>query len=129
MGIDLQAKSVSDAQKIHNGTLGTGGFNVSLKFTDLVQPVANSLTIQGLFNDTSIVINPDNGLPMTGSKIGISFTQEDLTIWDGLADLQRWQIEFTNGAGQLINCEIDNVNPDRSYGSVEVTCKVISGHV
>ncbi len=126
MGIDLQAKAVSDSQKIHNGTLGTGGFAVDLEFTSLVPDV---LTIKGLFNDTSIVINPENGLPMTGSKIGISFQQSDLTIWDGLESLQRWKIVFTNGAGQEINCEISSVNPDRSFGAVEVTCKIISGHV
>ncbi len=34
MGIDLQARIVSDSQKIHNGTLGVASDAVSLKFTD-----------------------------------------------------------------------------------------------
>jgi hypothetical protein len=125
MGIDLQARSVSDSQKIHNGTLGTGGFNVSLKFTSLVPEV---LTIQGLFNDTSLNINPETGMLMIGSKIAISFHQSDLTIWDGLSTLARWKIEFNNGAGQTVICEIDPVMPDRSFGDILVMCKIISGH-
>jgi len=131
MGIDLQARSVLDSQKIHNGTLGTGGFNVSLKFTVVSELGVKGavLTIQGLYNDTSFDVNPDNGLQMISSKVAISFHQADLTIWDGLDSLQRWQIEFTNGAGQLVVCEINNVAPDRSFGDVLVFCKLISGHL
>lgn len=131
MGIDLQAKTVIDSQKIHNGTLGAGGFNVSLKFTDLL---ANELTIQGLFNDISLVINPE-GMLVTGSKIAISFQQSDLTTWDGKSSLQRlsssslfWKVEFTNGAGQDIVCEIIDVMQDRSFGDVQCMCQIISGH-
>ena len=130
MGIDLQAKAVSDSQKIHNGTLGTGGFNVSLKFTDLVEPVANTLTIQGLYNDTALLsINPENGLPVRGSELAISFHQSDLTIWDGKSDLQRWKIELINGAGQTVIAEINDVIPDRSFGDVLLMMQIISGHV
>ena len=125
MGIDLQAKAVSDSQKIHNGTLGAGGFAVDLKFTDLL---ANELTIKGLFNDISLTINPETGMPMTGSRITISFHQSDLTIWDGKASLQRWKIEFTNGAGQTIIAELSDIMPDRSFGDVQCMCKIISGH-
>ena len=128
MGVDLQAKSVSDSQKIHNGTLGTGGFNVDLLFTDLATPTANTLTIQGLYNDTSLSINPETGLLLIGAKIPVSFHQSDLTIWDGLADLQRWTIQFVNGAGQTIIGEIESVIPDRSFGDVVVMLTIISGH-
>lgn len=129
MGIDLQARSVSDSQKIHNGTLGTGGFNVSLKFTDLTTPTPQELTIQGLYNDTSLLgINPDNGLPVQGSKLAISFHQSDLTIWNGTDSLQRWKIELVNGAGQTVIAEINNVIPDRSFGDVLLMMKIISGH-
>ena len=126
MGIDLQARSVSDSQKIHNGTLGTGGFNVSLKFTDLL---ANTLTIHGLYNDTALLgINPDNGLPVRGSKLAISFHQSDLTIWNGTDNLKRWKIELVNGAGQTVIAEIDDVIPDRSFGDVLLMMKIVSGH-
>ena len=126
MGIDLQARSVSDSQKIHNGTLGTGGFNVSLKFTDLL---GNTLTIQGLYNDTALLgINPDNGLPVRGSKLAISFSQQDLTIWNGTDNLKRWKIELVNGAGQTVIAEIDDVIPDRSFGDVLLMMKIVSGH-
>ena len=128
MGVDLQAKSVSDSQKIHNGTLGTGGFNVALLFTDLATPTANTQTIQGLYNDTSLSINPETGLLLIGAKIPVSFHQSDLTIWDGLADLQRWKIQFVNGAGQTIIGEIDSVIPDRSFGDILVMLTIISGH-
>jgi len=128
MGVDLQAKSVSDSQKIHNGTLGTGGFNVALLFTDLATPTANTQTIQGLYNDTSLSINPETGLLLIGAKIPVSFHQSDLTIWDGLADLQRWTIQFVNGAGQTIIGEIDSVIPDRSFGDILVMLKIVSGH-
>jgi len=128
MGIDLQAKSVSDSQKIHNGTLGTGGFNVSLLFTKYNEP-STFLTIQGLYNDTALLgINPDNGLPVRGSKLAISFSQQDLTIWNGTDDLQRWKIELVNGAGQTVIAEINDVIPDRSFGDVLLMMKIISGH-
>ena len=127
MGIDLQAKSVSDSQKIHNGTLGTGGFSVDLKFTDLVTPTPNTLTIKGLYTDVSLSINPE-GMLVTGSKLAISFSQQDLTIWDGKADLQRWTIELVNGAGQTVIAEISDVIPDRSFGEILVMTKIISGH-
>ena len=123
MGIDLNARMVSDSQKIHNGTLGVGGFNVSLKFTNLA---TESLTIQGLYTDTSLLgINPDNGLPVRGSKISVSFHQSDLTIWDGKADIQRWEIELVNGAGQSVTTEINDVIPDRSFGDVLLMLKVV----
>ena len=126
MGIDLQARAVSDSQKIHNGTLGTGGFNVSLKFTDLL---GNILTIHGLYNDTALLgINPDNGLPVRGSKLAISFHQSDLTIWNGTDNLKRWKIELVNGAGQTVIAEIDDVIPDRSFGDVLLMMKIVSGH-
>ena len=123
MGIDLNARMVSDSQKIHNGTLGVGGFNVSLKFTNLA---TESLTIQGLYTDTSLLgINPDNGLPVRGSKISVSFHQSDLTIWDSKADIQRWEIELVNGAGQSVTTEISDVIPDRSFGDVLLMLKVV----
>lgn len=125
MGIDLHAKAISDSQKIHNGTLGTGVFAVDLKFTSLVPEI---LTIKGLYNDTSLGVNPETGTLITSAKVAITFHQSDLTIWDGLTSLSRWKIEFTNGAGQLVLCEIENVAPDRSFGDVLVFCKIISGH-
>ena len=125
MSIDLQERAVSDSQKIHNGTLGTGSFNVSMLFTDRI---ANTKTIQGLYNDTALLINPENGLPLIGSKITISFSQQDLTIWDGIADLQRWTVQFVNGAGQTIIAELNGIKPDRSFGDVQVDCKIVSGH-
>lgn len=128
MGIDLQARSVSDSQKIHNGTLGVGGFNVSLKFTDLVTPTPNELTIQGLYTDVSLAINMDTGFPASSSKLAISFHQSDLTIWNGTDDLQRWKIELVNGAGQTVVAEINDVIPDRSLGDVLLMCKIASGH-
>lgn len=127
--IDLQARSVEDSQAIHNGTLGAGSFAVDMLFTDLVTPTPNTQTIKGLYNDTSLVgINLENNMPVRGSKIAISFHQSDLTIWDGLASLQRWKVRFTNGAGQIINCEINDPIPDRSFGDVLCMCKIISGH-
>ena len=128
MAIDLQAKSVSDSQKIHNGTLGTGKFNVPLLFTDRATPIPNTKTIQGLYNDTSLTINPETGLWGIGAKINISFHQSDLTIWDGLEDLQRWTVQFTNGAGQDIIAEVNSVGPDRSFGDVLLFCTIVSGH-
>lgn len=126
--IDLQARAVSDSQKIHNNELGTGGFAVSLKFIDPDNPGIPK-TIKGLYNDTALLgINPENGLPVRGAKIAVSFHQSDLTIWDGISDLQRWKIEFVNGAGQSISAEIDDVIPDRSFGDVLVMTKIISGH-
>ncbi len=128
MGLDLQAKAVNDSKKIFNGTLGTGGFNVSLKFTDLTVPTPQVKTIQGFYNDTSLNINPETGFPMIGSKLAVSFHQSDLTIWDGIASLQRWKIELVNGAGQTVLSEIESVAPDRSFGDILVLCKIISGH-
>jgi len=126
MGIDLQARAISDSQKIHNGTLGTGSFNVTLRFTSPTE----TQTIKGLYNDTSLLgINPENGLPVSGSKLAISFHQSDLTIWDGKADLQRWKVELVNGAGQTVLAEISNVIPDRSFGDILLMMKIISGHV
>lgn len=126
--IDLQARVVSDSQKIHNNELGTGGFGVDLTFTDPDNP-GTPKTITGLYNDTALLgINPENGLPVRGAKIAVSFHQSDLTIWDGISDLQRWKIEFVNGAGQSISAEIDDVIPDRSFGDVLVMTKIISGH-
>ncbi len=126
MGVDLQARSVSDSQKIHNGKLGVGGFNVSMKFTDLSD---NTKTIQGLYSDTSLVgINPENGMPVRGSKFAISFHQSDLTIWNGTDDLQRWKVELTNGAGQSMVAELSDIIPDRSFGDVLCMCKITSGH-
>lgn len=126
--IDLQARTVSDSQKIHNNELGTGGFAVGLIFTDPDNP-GTPKTIKGLYNDTALLgINPENGLPVRGAKIAVSFHQSDLTIWDGVSDLQRWKIEFVNGAGQSISAEIDDVIPDRSFGDVLVMTKIISGH-
>jgi hypothetical protein len=123
--MDLHALAVKDSHDIMNNTLGAGGFSVDHVFTDLSD---NELTIKAWYDDTSIQINPENGQLMTGSKITVKFHQSDLIIWDGLSDLQRWKISFTNGAGQLINCEIENVAPDRSFGDVLVFCKIISGH-
>lgn len=126
MGIDLHARAVSDSQKIHNGTLGVGGFNVSITFTDTSD---NTETIQGLYNDTSLIgIDPETGFPVRGSKLAITFSQSDLTIWDGLTSLQRWKISLTNGAGQTVVAEIFDVIPDRSFGDVLAMCKIISGH-
>ena len=128
MAIDLHARAVSDSQKIHNGTIGTGKFNISIKFTDPANP-GTSQTIQGLYNDTSLVaINPENSLPVRGSKFALSFSQQDLTIWDGLADLQRWKIELINGAGQSVVGELFDIIPDRSFGDVLCMCKIASGH-
>ncbi len=126
--IDLHARAVLDSQKIHNNELGTGGSAVDLKFTD-PDNSGTPETIKGLYNDTALLgINPENGLPVRGSKIAVSFHQSDLTIWDGLSDLQRWKIEFINGAGQSIAAEINDVIPDRSFGDVLVMTKIISGH-
>ena len=126
MGVDLQARSVSDSQKIHNGKLGVGGFNVNMKFTDLSD---NTKTIQGLYNDTALVgINPENGLPVRGSKFAISFHQSDLTIWNGTDDLQRWKVELVNGAGQSMVAELSDIIPDRSFGDILCMCKITSGH-
>lgn len=127
MSIDLQAKSVSDSQKIHNNQLGTGGFSVDMIFTDPANP-GTPQTIKGFYNDTSLAVNPETGLPVIGSKVAISFHQSDLTIWDGLADLQRWKVEFTNGVGQDIIAELFNIIPDRSLGDVLCMCKIVSGH-
>ena len=126
--IDLHARAVSDSQKIHNNQLGTGGFAVDLKFTD-PDNSGTPQTIKGLYNDTALLgINIETNLPVRGSKIAVSFSQQDLTIWDGLVDLQRWKIEFVNGAGQSIAAEINDVIPDRSFGDVLVMKKIISGH-
>jgi hypothetical protein len=128
MGIDLHAKSISDSQKIHNGNLSAGGFNVSLLFTS-IDDTPLTQTIQGEYNDVSMTIDADTGMIMTGSKIAISFQQSDLTIWNGRSDIQRWKVGFTNGAGQAIQCEISQVMPDRSFGDVVCICKIISGHI
>lgn len=128
MGIDLQAKAVSDSQKIHNGNLGTGGFDVSILFTKFNDP-GTTQTIRGLYNDTSLIgINPDTGFPVRGSKLAISFHQSDLTIWNGIDDLQRWKIELVNGAGQTIVAELNDVITDRSFGDVLAMCTIASGH-
>lgn len=129
MGIDLHDRAVSDSQKIHNNNLGAGGFSVDMEFEDLVTPIPNKLTIKALYNDVAIQIDPEQGSPVQGSQLSISFHQSDLTIWDGLADLQRWKISFTNGAGQIIKAEIDYPWPNRSFGDVVCLCKIISGHV
>lgn len=127
--IDLNARAVADSKKIHNGTLGTGSVSVDIKFTDLTTPTPNVQTITGLYNDTSLLgINPETGFPVRGSKIAISFHQVDLTIWDGLEDLQRWKMELVNGAGQTIVAELTDVIPDRSFGSVLIMCTIVSGH-
>ncbi len=126
MSIDLQARSVSDSQKIHNNKLGVGGFAVEMKFTDLS---SNTKTIKGLYNDTALLgINPENGMPVRGSKFAISFHQSDLTIWNGTDDLQRWTVELVNGAGQTVIAELNDVIPDRSFGDVLCMCQIASGH-
>ena len=127
MAIDLQAKSVSDSQKIHNNQLGTGGFAIDMTFTDPGNP-ETSQTIKCLYNDTSLAVNPETGLVVIGSKVAISFHQSDLSIWDGLTDLQRWKVEFINGAGQDITAELFNIIPDRSLGDVLCICKIVLGH-
>lgn len=127
--VDLLARAVEDSQSIHNGTIGAGSFATDLLFTDRTTPTPNTQTIKGLFNDTALLgIDTEAGLPVRGAKIAISFTQADLTIWDGVADIQRWKIEFTNGAGQTVTVEISDVIPDRSFGDVLCMCKIISGH-
>lgn len=126
MGIDLHARAVSDSKKIHNGTLGVGGSNVSMTFTS--SNGTDVETIQCLYNDTSLVFNPDTGMPMIGSKIGFSFHQSELTIWDGASSLKGWIIEFINGADQTIKAEINSPMPDRSFGDVAGTATIISGH-
>ena len=126
--IDLHTRAVSDSQKIHNNTLGTGGSAVELTITDPDNP-GTPKTIKGFYNDTSLLgINPENGLPVIGSKIAISFHQSDLTIWDGVADLQRWTVQFVNGAAQTILAEMNGIIPDRSFGDILVMCTIISGH-
>lgn len=128
MGIDLHARAISDSQKIHNNALGVGGFSVDLSFTS-TDAVPLQQTIKGLYNDTSLLgINLENNMPVRGAKIAVSFHQSDLTIWDGKSDLQRWKIAFTNGAGQNVVVEINDVIPDRSFGDVLVMCTIISGH-
>lgn len=127
--IDLNARAVADSKKIHDGTLGTGSFSVSIKFTDLTTPTPNDETITGLYNDTSLLgINPETGFPVRGSKLAISFHQADLTIWDGLEDLQRWKMELINGAGQTVIAELNDIIPDRSFGDILVMCTIVSGH-
>ena len=126
--IDLQAQSVQDSHDIINGTLCAGSFSVDLKFTDISTP-ANELTISGLFDDVALTINPETGFPMIGSKVPIKFHQSDLTIWDGKTSLQRWKIEFTNGASQSMNVEINSIMPDRTFGDIVAMTKIISGHV
>ena len=128
MAVDLRAISIQDSHDIINGTLGTGSFAQDLIFTDL-ETVPNTITIKGWPDDTGIVgIDFETGLAVSGSKISIKFHQSDLAIWDGLASLQRWKIQFVNGAGQTIICEINDVFPDRSFGDILVNCKIISGH-
>lgn len=127
MGIDLHARAISDSQKIHNGRLGAGGFDVEMTFTDL-STSPNNLTIRGLYNDVSVTVDSETGQIMTGAKIAVSFHQSDLMIWDGKESLQRWKVAFTNGAGQDITAEIMQVLPDRSFGDVLVLCKIIGGH-
>jgi hypothetical protein len=126
MGIDLHAIAISDSQKIHNGNLSVGGSNVDLLIKNI--GATQSQTIQGEYNDVSLTVDAETGMVMTGSKIAVSFQQSDLTIWDGKSDLQRWTVEFTNGAGQDIKAEIMQVLPDRSFGDVVVLCKIVSGH-
>ena len=124
--MDLLSRIKDDSKKIHNGTLGAGSFNTPCKFTSS-DDLSNE-TIQILYNDTSLDISIETGLPIIGSKIAISFFQDDLTIWNGTDDLQRWKIEFTNNVSQSIIAEIDSVMPDRSIGDVVCICKIISGH-
>lgn len=128
MAIDLHARSVSDSQKIHNNLLGVGGFAVDIIFTDPDNP-GTPQTIKGLYSDTSLLgINPENGLPVRGSKLAVSFHQSDLTIWNGTDDLQRWKVELDNGAGQTVIAELFDIIPDRSFGDVLCMCKIASGH-
>jgi len=128
MSIDLQARSVSDSQKIHNNLLGVGGFAVDIIFTDPDNPGTPQI-IKGLYSDTALLgINPENGLPVRGSKFAISFHQSDLTIWNGTDDLQRWKVELVNGAGQTVIAELFDIIPDRSFGDVLCMCKIVSGH-
>ena len=127
--IDLHARAISDSRKILNNELGTGGFAVELTFTN-PDDADNPLTISGFYNDTALLgINPETGLPVRGSKIAISFHQSDLTIWNGLDDLQRWTAAFVNGAGQDVLVELNDIIPDRSFGEVLVMCTLVSGTI
>ncbi len=125
MGIDLHAKAASDSQKIHNNNLGTGGDSVEVTVADTD---SNELTLYGRYTDVSMAIDPETGMMVTGSRVGISFHQSDLALWDGVSDMQRWTVSFTNGAGQTVEGEIVNVMPDRYFGDVVVIINVSSGH-
>lgn len=126
MGVALHDRIVSDSQKIHNNEM-IGGDAVEVTFSD-TEDTPNELTIMASYNDISLTVDAETGMIIAGSKISIFFQQSDLTIWDGLASMQRWTVAFTNGAGQDISAEISQVLPDRSFGDVTVLCKIVSGH-
>ncbi len=81
-----------------------------------------------LYKDVSIGINPENGLPIIGPVIVVSFFKKNLTIWNGTDDLQRWKVEFVNGSGQNIIAELMGIKPDNNLGGIQVDCKITSGH-
>lgn len=126
--IDLHALEVSDSKAIHEGTIGVASDSVDMTFTEPGTSGATQ-TIKAKYNDTSLLFSIETGLPVTGSKIAISFHQSTLTIWDGKATLKNWKIQFTNGAGQAVTALINDVRPDRSFGDVVCTCELTGDRV
>ena len=150
MGVDLNARMIADSQKIHNGELSTGGWPTAFIFThvdvnvwvscealqfgdyqfgpqvlfgaqDLYQDHTETQTVNGIYSDIGVLLNPDTGMPMTGSKIGCSINLADLTIWDKKSSLNRWTASFTNNAGLVCTGELRNVFPDFTFNDLAFT--------
>ncbi len=123
--IDLNARIKTDSQKIHQGTLGAGSFATDITITR--PDGSDSLTITGLYNDISIAINPQTGMPIVGSTIAISVHLDDFTTWDRLESLDRWRVSFVDNSG--LNCigEMINAMPDFTFGDLFFSLQLDKG--
>ncbi len=125
MGVDLYSKMKADSQKIHNAELSTGGWATAFTFTK--PDDSASQIVNGNYNDIGLLLNPDTGMPITGSKIGCSVSLNDFTLWNKIESLDRWKVSMVNNAGLTCAGELRNVFPDFTFNDLAFTIVLNDG--
>ena len=81
--------------------------------------------IKGFYVDTSLEIDPDNGLPIVGQKIAVTFNIDDITIGSGVNEnYEKWKAIFTNHVGKERIGYFQNPIPDRTIGMITATLSI-----